>query len=347
MIVRNQEIYKSSELSNRLKDKIGLSTFLKKTSFIGACGFVNALMFLMKNAYKQKLGIDNDYINAYLNIVSIVNNHFKTTITYFLIAIVVYLFLYCAFFELANKYSSEVFWIPCEIKETNFFKRYWNKILRDTVFYKRITGEGIKYFVSGKYFNWIENTIIALKRIGLFALKAEVLFFTFLYLKGNGQWLTMVIIYVTFAAALFDSYRLVFMKSGIPLQINLYNLANNFMIINKFEGYFNNSKTLNGKESGIYRIMKYKDTTSEIYYLVFFSTTKTYKDLPSVEERFLYLQSEGVEKYFKRFQKENYYFLFPELNVTCYGNSYASMLSYVKNSELLSGEPILPPIRIN
>lgn len=345
--MENQNIDKSDGFSDSLKDKIGLSVFLKKISFFGACGFVNIFIFLIRNVYKSKFKIENDYINAYLNIIDVINNHLNTTIVSFFVAILVYFLLYYVFSEVANKYSSEVFWSPYETEETNSLKQYWNKFLRSTIFYKRITGKGIVYFVSGKYLNWVENAIIALKRIGLFVLKVEALFFTFLYLKGNAQLMTMMVIYVTFAAALFDSYRLVFVVRGIPLQINLYNLANNFIILNEFEGYFNDSETPNGKESGIYRIMKYRSATSEIYYLIFFSTNKVNKELPSIEERFLSLKNNGVKKYHIQYKKETHYFLYPELDVICYSNSYVSILNYVKNSKVLSGGQTFLPIRIN
>lgn len=108
-------------------------------------------------ASKKDFKINNDYLNAYIRIVELINNHIEVFFTPFFIFCLIFLGLYWIAYYIANHFNSAVFWEPYSYKNKNMLKNIWEIILRSTIFYKKLNAKGITYFVSMKYFFWYKK----------------------------------------------------------------------------------------------------------------------------------------------------------------------------------------------
>lgn len=231
--------------------------------------------------------------------------------------------------------------MPYSFKEKNKCRNTWNNILRSTIFYKKLNANGLTYFTSLKYYDWYEVLPPIGKRIILFVLKLEILYFTFEYMSGITNNLLKIVIFLTWIVMLFDCYKLVFLTSGIPIELTLYDLSEYFITTNEYDGK-NYNKIFQKQENGKYLIVKYNNLSSKLYYLVFVSETGT----PSFKDKLQYLREYGVEKYESKYNNERIFALYPGQPIICYSDSYTDLLTYVKESKVLQGEQRQYPIKI-
>lgn len=332
---------KADDLTDSLKDKLGISSFIKKVSFIGACGFLNFFVFILRRMQKGSVQVKNVYIDAFTHIIKLINNNVLVFIGYIGIVASIFFLLYWLAFLVANHFSSKVFWTPYPFKENNRFKNIWNKLLRSTIFYRKLNANGMTYFTSLKYIDWYEKLLPAGKKIILFILKLETLYFTFEYLSGMTNRILKIIIFLTWIVMLFDCYKLIFMTSGIPNKLTLYDIVNRFITINEYDGkYYDqiNKKQENGK----YLIVKYNDLSSKLYYLVFISAMGT----PSFKDKLQYLREYGIEKYKSKYKDETIIALYAGQPIICYSESYTDLLTYIKESKVLQGEQKQYPLKV-
>lgn len=332
---------KADGLTGSLKDKLEISSFIKKVSFIGACGFLNFFVFILRKMQKGSVQVKNVYIDSFTKIIKLINTNVPVFTKYISIVVVIFFLLYWLAFLIANHFSSEVFWTPYPFKEDNRLKSVWDSLLRTTIFYRKLNANGITYFTSLKYCDWYKKLQPAGKKIILFVLKLETLYFTFEYLSGMTNPKLEIIIFLTWIIMLYDCYKLMFMTSGIPNKLTLYDLVNRFITINEYDGkcYGQINKE---QEKEKYLIVRYDDLSSKLYYLVFVSAMGT----PSFKDKLQYLRENGVEKYKSKYNDETIIALYAAQPVICYSESYTELLTYINNSGVLCGKQKNYPIKI-
>lgn len=336
---------KADSLTDSLKEKLGISVLFKKVSLFGACGLLTFLIFLLRKIGKENLKINNEYLNAYTSVIRLINNHAWDFFKLFVVFSIAFLGLYWLAYCIANHFNSDVFWEPYPSKEKNMLKNLWNKILRSSIFYRKLDATGITYFTSMKYYSWYNKLRSAGKQIILFLLKIETIYYTFEYLNGADYLLLNIVIPSIWLTMFWDCYKLIFLTTGIPDKFTLYDIVYNLIIINRYNGECCIDFPSSHKEQGIYIIGKVNEF-STLYYLIFISEEKPSYSVPSFKEKFEYLEKYGKEKYENKYANENVFALYPTQPIICYSDSYTELLTYVKYSNVLHGEVKKYPLKI-
>lgn len=88
---------KANGLTDSLKDKLGISSFFKKVSFIGACGFLNFFVFILRRIPKNNVQVKNLYIDSFTKIIKLINNNVLVFIMFIGIGVLIF-FAYIGLF---------------------------------------------------------------------------------------------------------------------------------------------------------------------------------------------------------------------------------------------------------
>ena len=84
---------KADGLTGSLKDKLEISSFIKKVSFIGACGFLNFFVFILRKMQKGSVQVKNVYIDSFTKIIKLINTNVPVFTKYISIVVVIFFLL--------------------------------------------------------------------------------------------------------------------------------------------------------------------------------------------------------------------------------------------------------------